>query len=74
MSATRDDIDRSIEATRAALAKMTPAQIDQVLVDTREALTEFIEREWLPSARARRLAAEAFHERVRVHHFSGRFA
>jgi sarcosine oxidase gamma subunit len=77
MTAARADIDRSIEATAAALAKLTPAQFDQVLVDAHHTLLEFIEDEWLAMtpdeesrAAARRAASERFHASVRVHDFS----
>jgi hypothetical protein len=70
MTDTRADIDRSLEATAAALAKLSPEQFDRVLTKTHDALLEFIEKEWLPSARARRAAAEAFHASVRVHDFN----
>jgi hypothetical protein len=70
MTTTRADIDRSIDATSAALANLSPAQLDRVLVQTHDALLEFIEKEWLPSARARRAASEAFHASVRVHDFN----
>jgi hypothetical protein len=77
MTSTRSDIDRSIEATKAALAKLSPEQFDQVLVDTHHTLLEFIETEWLGMkpdeerrAAARRAASERFHASVRVHDFS----
>jgi sarcosine oxidase gamma subunit len=76
MSDTRADMDRSIEATKAELAKLSPAQIDQVLDQTRVELEAFIKNEWLvlsPSERLaaakRRAAAEFFHASVRVHDF-----
>jgi hypothetical protein len=77
MSATRADIDRSIEATSAALAKLSPEKFDQVLVDAHQIMLEFIEDDWLAMtpdeerrAAARRAASEAFHASVRVHDFS----
>jgi hypothetical protein len=73
----RADIDRSIEATKAALAQLSRAQLDQVLDQTRIELEAFIQNEWLvlsPSDRLaaarRRAAAEFFHASVRVHDFS----
>lgn len=77
MTATRAEIDHSIEATKSALAKLSPAQIDHVLDRTRAELEAFIENEWLvlsPSERLaaakRRASAEFFHAQVRVHDFS----
>ena len=73
MSATRTEIGFSIEATKAALAQLSPAQIDQVLDHTRRELEDFICTEWLPlkpNERARRDAAERFHASVRVHSFN----
>lgn len=61
MSATRTEIDRSIEATKARLAQLSPAQIDQVLDQTKFDLEAFIRNEWLPikpGERARRADAE----------------
>jgi hypothetical protein len=68
MNATRPDIDRSIQATKAALAKLSPAQIDQVLDQTRRDLEAFIKNEWIPTKK-NAAEAEAFHASVRVHSF-----
>jgi hypothetical protein len=77
MTSTRADIDLSIEATKAALAKLSPEKFDHVLVDAHHTLLEFIETEWLAMApdeerraAARRAASERFHASVRVHDFS----
>jgi hypothetical protein len=77
MTTTRADIDRSREATAAALAKLSPEKFDQVLVDAHQRMLEFIEDEWLGMtpdeerrAAARRAASERFHASVRVHDFS----
>lgn len=70
MSATRADMGRSIEATQAALDKLSAPQLDLVRVQTSDALEDFIRNEWIPLnpiERARRAAAEAFHASVRVH-------
>lgn len=76
MNKARAELDRSIEATKAALSKMAPAQIDQVLDQTRTQLEAFIRNEWLyvpPSEllaiAKRRAAAEAFRAIVRVPDF-----
>jgi hypothetical protein len=75
---TRADIDRSIDATNAALARLfpDPARLNQLRDRVRIEVEDFIAREWLAltpeekrRAAVRRAAAEAFHASVRVHDF-----
>ena len=80
MSDTRADIDRSIDATNAALARLfpDPARLNQLRDRVRLEVEDFIAREWLAltpeekrRADARRAYAESFHASVRVHDFGG---
>jgi hypothetical protein len=64
MTSTRSEISRSIDATRAVLMRLSPAQLETVRAETDRRLLGFIESEWLPAARAARLEREASQARV----------
>jgi hypothetical protein len=52
----RPEIAESIAATRAALNRLTPAQLEDVRDQTRRELEAFVRDVWLPEARAARAA------------------
>jgi hypothetical protein len=48
MITTRTEVTQSVDATRAALLKLTPGQVEDVRERVSRELLDFIKNEWIP--------------------------